>query len=273
MTLQQEVPVATENLLLNLTCIGKGHWGHVKTGMYYNGTHHDQLIESSHLGIDRKLVKKSGNVLSWPRLTRLPRLEWSKRGGLVGRAVLLDYCHWAQRNNISYSPMSNHSITIENLEAMAADQGVTFQTGDILIVRSGFVKWYNEHDDAERLESVTNGKAWIGVENTEKAVEWLWNKHFAAVAGDTVGFEVWPPVQKGFGKLAQASSFQHSINHFLELHDHVLALLGMPIGELWDLEALAEECQKQNRWTFFFTSAPLNITGGIASPPNALAIF
>ena len=52
-----------------------------------------------------------------------------------------------------------------------------------------------------------------------------------------------------------------------------LGLWGMPMGELWDLEELAEECKRQNRWSFFFTSSPLNIQGGVASPPNALAIF
>ncbi len=57
------------------------------------------------------------------------------------------------------------------------------------------------------------------------------------------------------------------------IHDWALALLGIPIGELWDLEALAAECKKQNKWTFFLTSAPLNVDGGIASPPNAIAIL
>lgn len=57
------------------------------------------------------------------------------------------------------------------------------------------------------------------------------------------------------------------------LHDTLLGLWGTPIGELWDLEKLAEECKTQDRWTFFLTSAPLNIAGGVASPPNALAIF
>lgn len=47
----------------------------------------------------------------------------------------------------------------------------------------------------------------------------------------------------------------------------------MPIGELWDLEALAAECQNQNKWTFLLTSAPLNVPGGVASPPNAIAIL
>lgn len=59
----------------------------------------------------------------------------------------------------------------------------------------------------------------------------------------------------------------------LGLHDTLLGLWGTPIGELWDLEELSEECKRQNRWTFFLTSSPLNIAGGVASPPNALAIF
>ncbi len=57
------------------------------------------------------------------------------------------------------------------------------------------------------------------------------------------------------------------------IHDHALAFWGMPIGELWDLEALADMCEKEKRWTFFLASAPLNVPGGIASPPNALAVF
>jgi hypothetical protein len=57
------------------------------------------------------------------------------------------------------------------------------------------------------------------------------------------------------------------------LHDHFLSFWGMPLEELWDLEALAAEYEKQQRWSFFLTSAPLNTPRGIASPPNALAVF
>ena len=34
----------------------------------------------------------------------------------------------------------------------------------------------------------------------------------------------------------------------------------MPIGELFDLENLAQECQKRQRWTFFFSSVPLRVS-------------
>jgi len=47
----------------------------------------------------------------------------------------------------------------------------------------------------------------------------------------------------------------------------------MPIGEYFDLEALSQTCKETGRYTFFFTSWPLNIIGGAASPPNAAAYF
>lgn len=45
------------------------------------------------------------------------------------------------------------------------------------------------------------------------------------------------------------------------LHEYILALWGMPLGEMLDLEKLAQTCREKNRWTFFFTSAPANCPG------------
>jgi hypothetical protein len=57
------------------------------------------------------------------------------------------------------------------------------------------------------------------------------------------------------------------------LHEVLLAGWGMPIGELFDLEKLAEYCKKEKRWSFFVASEVCNVPGGVASPPNILAIF
>ncbi|QQK41041.1 putative cyclase [Penicillium digitatum] len=57
------------------------------------------------------------------------------------------------------------------------------------------------------------------------------------------------------------------------LHEYVLAGWGMPIGELFDLEALARTCQELQRWSFFVASVPLNMPGGVSPPPNVMAIF
>lgn len=93
-----------------------------------------------------------------------------------------------------------------------------------------------------------------GVEQTEDVIRWIWD-NFSAVAGDQPSFEVWPTQQDW------------------SLHEVLLAGYGCPIGELFWLETLAERCRKENRWSFFVTSEPCNVPGGVASPPNILAIF
>jgi len=47
----------------------------------------------------------------------------------------------------------------------------------------------------------------------------------------------------------------------------------MPIGELWDLKRLSEECKKAKKYSFMLTSAPMNVACLVASPPNAVAIL
>ena len=93
-----------------------------------------------------------------------------------------------------------------------------------------------------------------GVEQSEEMLQWIW-EHFSAVAADHPSFECWP-TQKDWS-----------------CHEVLLAGWGCPIGELFDLETLAEQCKKENRWSFFVTSEVCNVPGGVASPPNILAIF
>ena len=86
----------------------------------------------------------------------------------------------------------------------------------------------------------------------------------AAVAGDMIAFERMPPLRPdgSEGTIAE-----------LVLHQYFLSLFGMSIGELWDLKALSEQCKKSGKYSFLLTSVPLNVPGGIGSPPNALALF
>ncbi|KAF7919563.1 hypothetical protein BELL_0014g00120 [Botrytis elliptica] len=219
---------------------GFRHWAHQATSLYYNNLPHSET---------------SSPVPGTPCKNGID--AWTTRGGIVGRAVLIDYVAYAQRHNISYSPVTRHEISVETIEKIAKEQGVVFKEADILIVRSGFVKWYEEASTEERIRGAKNAHEFVGVKACEETVEWIWNQHFSAVAGDTVGFESWPP----------------EANTGSVLHDWLLALFGCPIGELWNLEELAKVCAEQNRYSFFFTSAPLNFPGGVASPPNAVSIF
>lgn len=48
------------------------------------------------------------------------------------------------------------------------------------------------------------------------------------------------------------------------LHEKLLALWGCPIGELWDLEKLADKCAERKQWTFFLASAPNHVKGNLS---------
>jgi hypothetical protein len=52
----------------------------------------------------------------------------------------------------------------------------------------------------------------------------------------------------------------------------LLPMLGLPLGEMFFLDRLADDCAADGRYDFMFTSAPINLPHGVASPPNALAI-
>jgi hypothetical protein len=47
----------------------------------------------------------------------------------------------------------------------------------------------------------------------------------------------------------------------------------MPLGEMLDLEKLAVRCKELGKWSFFFTSAPANVPGGVSSHVNGQAIL
>ena len=87
----------------------------------------------------------------------------------------------------------------------------------------------------------------MGVESTEDMLRWLWDNQFSAVASDMVAFES-SPVGRA------------EINQGTVLHQWLLSGWGMPIGEILDLEQLAEHCRETGRWSFFLSSMPLKVS-------------
>lgn len=178
---------------------------------------------------------------------------------ITGRGVLLDWFSWAQTNNISIDAFSRSGIPLSQLLSVAAHQNnTTFQPGDILLVRTGWLAAYQKLSLAERAALPDRAvRASCGVDASEEAIRWHWDNAFAAVATDTVAYEVWPS-PRPYG---------------VSMHEVFLSGWGMPIGESFDLEALAEKCRELGRWTFLFVSVPLHIPAGVASPSGAAAIF
>jgi kynurenine formamidase len=88
--------------------------------------------------------------------------------------------------------MSTYAISLDVVKTIMKQKKIEAKAGDILIMRSGWTKWYDANTSEERLKKVTHGDAWVGMEVTERSLEWLWDNRFAAVAGDSIGFEVTP---------------------------------------------------------------------------------
>jgi kynurenine formamidase len=186
-------------------------------------------------------------------------IEHFARKGIVGRGVLLDMARFFADTGRPIDGSQRVEFTPADLEAARVAAGLTFEPGDILILRTGWMQWYLQADAEVRAGLANDSLAQLrtpGVVGGEDMAEYLWNQHFSAVAADNPAFEAWP----------------HGIEIDQYLHFRLLPLLGLPIGEMWFLEALAADCAADGVFDFLLTSAPLNLRGGVGSPPNALAI-
>ncbi|KAI8957474.1 hypothetical protein F5Y11DRAFT_339543 [Daldinia sp. FL1419] len=230
---------------------GFRHFSHIPTGYFYNRTTGKDI---------------QGDNAS----TKCGIQAWAKRG-IAGRGLLLDYARYAEANNIKPVYYDNFKITHKDLVNVARSQGIDLrpaaqggdiQIGDILVVRSGFLKNANSltyeerapHHLGENNFGPHDGQRYLGVEQSEEILDLLHDSYISAVAGDQPAFEAWPSEKDYY------------------LHEKLLALWGVPIGELWDLEKLAEKCAERKQWAFFLSSAPNHVKGGISSTANAVAI-
>jgi len=141
-----------------------------------------------------------------------------------------------------------YAISPDDLDATAAAEGVEVRTGDCVIVRTGLLgqrrgKWGDYCGGPAPGLSL-------------HAAPWLAEHEVAAVATDTWGVEVRP----------------NEIELFQPLHIVALVHMGIPFGEIWDLEPISADCAADGVYEFLLSAAPLPISGAVGSPLNALAI-
>ncbi len=212
------------------------HVGHPTYG-YYNGIELDDRRDPgvAHLGIDR----------------------WATRG-IAGRFVLIDIGRIHEGRGNPMAQDEAIAVTVDELEASLRVHQLELESGDILLVRFGWTAWYERLPRARR-EQLASAEMFPapGLAAAERTAEWLWDHGVAAVATDTPALETMP-----FDRT--------STDGFL--HYRLVTFLGMAIGELFDLEGLAADCDANRVYEGLFTSAPMNYPGGSGSPANALAI-
>lgn len=192
--------------------------------------------------------------------------------GIVGRGVLLDVAAWREATGhpVRHTGPAPTALRVADLEDTAAAQGVAFEPGDILLVRTGWVAHVRGASAAERAEIAADPVS-PGLEQSQDLLRWLWDHRVSLLAADNLGVEVLPtattsPYRSDPGLAALEG------RHTGMAHPVLLALLGLPLGELWDLDALAADCHEDGVWEFLLTASPLYVVGGVGSPPNAIAV-
>jgi len=221
------------------------HWEHG----FYNGIQPESIQDSSGpLGIHR----------------------WSEHG-IITRGILLDLPAWYAHANVEYDPSSPHPITADDLRSASEWQGVTFEPGDALLVRTGWLSYALSAAPEVRAQwhvRFTNP----GLDQSEAMADWLWDSHVALVASDNATVERYPPLHGS--PFVSSDEAERRNRSYLTgmIHRIWIPLLGMALGKLWDLDGLASACTADGVWEFMLSAKPLNVEGGVGSPASAVAI-
>ena len=204
-------------------------------------THWDALAHASYEGrlyngIPADVVDTTGAT----------RLGIDRFGPVVGRGILADV---ARAHGVDHFDDA-HAVTGDDLDAaVALAEGLTVEPGDILLVRTGQMRWLRQGDKA-RFTHPTPGLS-------TQSVEWLRDHDVAAVATDTLAFEVFPGEDPAV---------------LLPVHLLHLVDMGLVQGQLWALDELAADCAADGQYDFLLTATPLPLTGAVGGPVAPTAV-
>lgn len=165
-------------------------------------------------------------------------------GRMATRGLLVDAARL--RGVDSLEP--GDAIGPDDLDAWFDRVGLEPQSGDALLVRTGFLGARRG-----RWGDFAGGPA-PGL--SLHVAPWLHRHGIAAVVTDTWGVEVRP----------------NEIGVFQPLHVVSLVHGGIPFGEMFDLDALADHCADSGVHEVLFVAPPLPLTGAAGSPVGAVAL-
>jgi kynurenine formamidase len=181
---------------------------------------------------------------------------WARRG-IAARFVLADVERF-RREHPARARAWFDPADADEIEAILDWQRVEIKDGDVLLLRFGWIRWYEGLDEEKKADlASTDAFTAPGLRAADSTAAWLWDRGFSAIAADCPALEAMP------------------FNEYEEdgyLHYRLVVLLGFAIGELFALDELAADCQRDGVYEGLFVSAPLNKRGGCGSPANALAL-
>jgi kynurenine formamidase len=170
---------------------------------------------------------------------------------LVTRGVLIDVARHYGLDALA----SDHEVTVHDLESVLAAQRVDLQPGDALLVRTGHLGRISASADWENFTEVGDRlplEPGIGID----CLPWLHEVGVSAIACDNWAVE----------------HLHSDSGGRLPVHEVGIVHMGLPLGEIFELDALAAACAADGCYDFLLAAGPLPIRGGVGGPVNPLAI-
>ena len=172
---------------------------------------------------------------------------------IVARGILIDVA--GLKNVRALSP--HYRITAKDLQSALARQKTKLHPGDIVLIRTGAIQFWEDIRDRELLAA--HDTAGLSLEGAK----WLVEQNGAMMIGsDTSGLEYWP---------VNEDAEDHQIKHgsFMPVHNYLLIRQGVHIAEFHYLEDLARE--KTYEFCYICTTAKIRgTTAGFALRPIAI---
>lgn len=219
-------------------------WAVDRHSVLYHGYAHTHVDSLSHMFYKGKMFNGHSKNDVTEKGSQYYGVQNMKQG-VFTRGVLMDI---AKLKGLPYLEPGT-AIYPEDLDAWEKQAGFKVSSGDVVFIRTG--RW--KRRDEQGVWPAGDRSAGLFA----SCAKWLKERDVAMLGSDAAS-DVHP---------SQVDGVSHPI------HQLVLIAMGMPIFDNCDLEALAEESARQNRWEFLLTTAPIPVTGGTGSPLNPIATF
>ena len=144
----------------------------------------------------------------------------------------------------------DHRITVGELERTLELEHVEPRSGDVLLIRTGNMTRARRNGGWD--DYAYSNEPGIGLE----ALPWLHEHEIAGVATDTWGFEAIPS----------------GASIWLPVHAAAIVHMGLLLGEIFELDALAADCASDGVYEFLLAALPLPISRAVGGPVHPVAV-
>ena len=165
---------------------------------------------------------------------------------IVARGVMIDVATYKGKDALD----SSYEITPQDLKGALEKQQTQLRPGDVVLIRSGTLRYWGETGNDTEGKIKTHDSAGINLDSAK----WLVEQNGAMLIGsDTSGLEYLPRDE-------DTDAYRAKYKSFIPVHDYLLVEQGVHIGEFHNLEALA----KDRVYEFCYICSTAKIKGTVA---------